>query len=388
MSQSEVRVSRRGEARVRYGHPWIFRSDVESEGDLAPGSIVRVTGERGRTLGHAFYSSQSEIRLRMISRTETLPEDWLAQRLAQAVSWRETVVPGSRACRLVHGEGDGIPSLVVDRYGDYLVIQTLSQATDTLRHEIARLLGELLWPKGILERNDPRVRQLEGLDSRVGVLLGDVPPLVEVDENGVTFGVDLWKGQKTGLFLDQQENHLVARTYARGRVLDAFTCDGGFALSVARSVDSVLAVDISAEAVARTNANAQRNGVDNVTALEANVFDLLRQMSDAGERFDTIILDPPAFAKSKSAAERAWNGYREINLRALRLLGPGGILFTCSCSYHIHEADFETILTEAAEDSGATVNIVEKRRQGRDHPVLLGVPETHYLKAFILRRLA
>lgn len=388
MTHSEVRVSRRGEARVRCGHPWIFRSDVESEGDAAPGSVVRVANGRGRTLGYAFYSSESEIRLRMVSRSETLGDDWLAQRLDQAVRWRDTVAPGARACRLVHGEGDGIPSLVVDRYGDYLVVQTLSQATDALRHDIARILGDRLWPKGILERNDPRVRQLEGLESRVEVLLGDVPPLVEVDENGITFGVDLWKGQKTGLFLDQQENHLVARNYARGRVLDAFTCDGGFALSVARGVESVLAVDISADALARTNANAQRNTLDNIETLEANVFDLLRKMSDAGERFDTVILDPPAFAKSKSAVEKAWNGYREINLRALRLLGPGGILITCSCSYHIHEADFETILAEAAEDAGASVNVVEKRRQGRDHPVLLGVPETHYLKLFILRRLA
>jgi 23S rRNA (cytosine1962-C5)-methyltransferase len=388
VTHSEVRVSRRGEARVRCGHPWIFRSDVESEGDAAAGSVVRVANGRGRTLGYAFFSSESEIRLRMVSRSETLDDDWLAQRLDQAVRWRDTVAPGARACRLVHGEGDGIPSLVVDRYGDYLVVQTLSQATDALRHDIARILGDRLWPKGILERNDPRVRQLEGLESRVEVLLGDVPPLVEVDENGITFGVDLWKGQKTGLFLDQQENHLVARNYARGRVLDAFTCDGGFALSVARGVESVLAVDISADALARTNANAQRNTLDNVLTLEANVFDLLRKMSDAGEQFDTVILDPPAFAKSKSAVEKAWNGYREINLRALRLLGPGGILITCSCSYHIHEADFETILAEAAEDAGASVNVVEKRRQGRDHPVLLGVPETHYLKLFILRRLA
>jgi 23S rRNA (cytosine1962-C5)-methyltransferase len=388
VSHPEIRVSRRGEARVRQGHPWIFRSDIEPSGDAAPGSVVRVTTSRGRPLGHAFYSSLSEIRLRMISREELLPSDWLRQRLVAAIRWRETIAPAAQACRLVHGEGDGLPSLIVDRYGDHLVIQTLSQATDALRHDIARLLDEELHPRGILERNDPRVRELEGLDARVGLLLGDVPPLVEIEENGITFAADLWRGQKTGLFLDQRENHLVARTYAHGRVLDGFTCDGGFALSVARQATSVLAVDISADAVARTKANASRNDLTNVTAHEANVFDLLREMSDAGERFDTVILDPPAFAKSKASIEKAWNGYREINLRAMTLLGPGGILITCSCSYHIHEPDFESILEEAASDAGATLSIVEKRRQGRDHPVLLAVPETHYLKAFVLRRLA
>jgi 23S rRNA (cytosine1962-C5)-methyltransferase len=276
---------------------------------------------------------------------------------------------------------------VVDRYGEHLVVQTLSQGTESLKDEIVTSLVELLRPRGILERNDPKVRLLEGLEQRVGVLHGEVPDLVEVDEGGVRVEADLWKGQKTGLFLDQRENHLTARSYARGRVLDAFSYVGGFALHVASVADEVLAVDSSAQAVERIRRNATRNGLSNVVSREANVFDLLRELETRHEPFQTVILDPPAFAKSKDAVEKAWRGYKEINLRALKLLDAGGCLITCSCSYHIHEADFEDILTSAASDAGATVTVVEKRRQARDHPVLLGVPETYYLKCLVLRKL-
>jgi 23S rRNA (cytosine1962-C5)-methyltransferase len=291
------------------------------------------------------------------------------------------------AYRLVHGEGDGLPSLVVDRYGEYLVIQTLSQGMEAQKDAVVRLLVERFAPKGILERNDPRVRLLEGLPQNVGVLHGTVPETIDVQEGGTTFTVDLWKGQKTGLFLDQRENHLMSREYAHGRVLDAFTYNGGFALAVASQAQEVVAVDVSAEAVARTRANAQRAGASNVTVHEGNVFDFLHALERRDEHFDTVILDPPAFAKSKSAIESAWRGYKEINLRALRLLTRGGFLITCSCSYHIHEADFEDILASAAADAGVLATIVEKRRQARDHPVVLGVPETYYLKCFVLRRL-
>jgi 23S rRNA (cytosine1962-C5)-methyltransferase len=277
---------------------------------------------------------------------------------------------------------------VVDRYGDYLVVQTLSQGTDRRKSEIAEALAADLAPKGILARNDPKVRGLEGLAQEVTLLHGSVPETVEVKEGDVRFTVDPWKGQKTGLFLDQRENHQMARAYARGRVLDGFSYDGGFALQVAAQSASVLAVDLSAEALARVRGNASRNGLLNVETRDANVFDVLRELSDAGERFDTVILDPPAFAKSKGAVPRAVRGYKEINLRALKLLPPGGCLITCSCSYHVHEADLEQILAEAASDAGATVTVVEKRRQARDHPVVLGVPETYYLKCFVLRRLA
>jgi len=349
---------------------------------------VKVEGPHGRHLGFAFFSTRSEIRLRMIERGESLAESFLHDRVAAALHWRESVAEGASAYRLVHGEGDRVPSLVVDRYGDHLVVQTLSQGTEARKDELVRVLVELLRPAGILERNDPRVRTLEGLDQRVGLLHGEVPERVEVREGDVTFEADLWRGQKTGLFLDQRENHLVARAYARGRVLDGFSYHGGFALHAARAAREVLAVDTSEEAVARIARNAERNGLGNVSAREANVFDLLRDLHDRGERFDTVILDPPAFAKSKDAVEKAVRGYKEINLRALRLLEPGGCLITCSCSYHVHEADFEEILAAAAADAPATVTVVEKRRQGRDHPVVLGVPETYYLKCFVLRKVA
>jgi 23S rRNA (cytosine1962-C5)-methyltransferase len=383
-----VVVSRKGEARVRRGHPWIFRSDITHADHAGPGSVVRVLSSQNRPLAFAFYSSRSEITLRILHRGDSLPDSFLHDRLAAAIRWRETVAPGAEACRLVHGEGDGIPSLIVDRYGDYLVVQTLSQATDRLKDELVAHLQELLRPAGILERNDPRVRQLEGLDRKVGVLAGDVPETVEVVENGVRFEADLWKGQKTGLFLDQRENHAMARAYARGRVLDGFTYNGGFALHVAPQASEVLAADVSAEAVARVRRNAERNGAANVVAREANVFDLLHELHGRGERFDTVILDPPAFAKSKDAVEKAWRGYKEINLRALQILEPGGCLVTCSCSYHVDEIAFEEIVWSAAVDAGATVTVVEKRRQARDHPIVLGVPETYYLKCLVLRKLA
>ena len=388
MAEGPVVVSRKGEARVLRGHPWVFRSDVVRASGITPGAVVAVQGARGRHLGFAFYSSRSEIRLRMFDRGESLSESFLRDRVEAAVRWRQSAAAGAAACRLVHGEGDRLPSLIVDRYGDHVVVQTLSQGSEARKEELVRILVDLLRPAGILERNDPKVRTLEGLDQRVGLLHGTVPERVEVQEGDVTFEADLWRGQKTGLFLDQRENHLMSRGYARGRVLDGFSYHGGFALHAARVAREVLAVDTSEEAVAQIARNAERNGLGNVSAREANVFDLLRDLHDRGERFDTVILDPPAFAKSKDAVEKAVRGYKEINLRALRLLEPGGCLITCSCSYHVHEADFEEILAAAAADAPATVTVVEKRRQGRDHPVLLGVPETYYLKCFVLRKVA
>jgi 23S rRNA (cytosine1962-C5)-methyltransferase len=383
-----VVVSKNGEARVLRGHPWVFRSDVTRETGTTPGAVVQVAGPHGRPLGFAFFSSRSEIRLRMVARGDVLAETFLADRLGDAIRWRETVAAGAEACRLVHGEGDGLPSLIVDRYGDYLVVQTLSQGTERLKGTIVDELVARLQPKGILERNDPRVRTLEGLEPKVGLLFGEVPETISLNEGDVRLEVDPWKGQKTGLFLDQRENHLMARAYARGRVLDGFTYNGGFALQVARGASTVLAVDLSAEALSRVAGNAVQNGLSNVETRDANVFDLLHELTKAGERFDTVILDPPAFAKSKDAVEKARRGYKEINLRALKLLVPGGCLITCSCSYHVHEADLEEILVTAAADAGCAVTVVEKRRQARDHPVVLGVPETYYLKCFVLRKLA
>jgi 23S rRNA (cytosine1962-C5)-methyltransferase len=386
--EGPVVVSRKGQSRIERGHPWVFRSDVVRDGGASPGAIVRVAGVRGEPLGFALWSSRSEIRLRVVERGEALPERFWVERIARALRWRETVAAGAEAYRVVHGEGDSLPSLVVDRYGDFLAIQTLSQATERAKGEIVAALVELLSPKGILERNDPRVRALEGLEPVVSVLHGEVPEVVEVGEGDVRLRVDLRRGQKTGLFLDQRENHLAARAYARGRALDAFSYDGGFALQLARQCDEVTAVDLSSDALERLKANAAASGIANVATRDANVFDLLKTLDQRAERFDTVILDPPAFAKSKDAVDKAVRGYKEINLRALKVLRPGGCLVTCSCSYHVHEADLEAILADAAVDAGATVTLVEKRRQARDHPVLLGVPETLYLKCFVLRKLA
>jgi 23S rRNA (cytosine1962-C5)-methyltransferase len=280
-----------------------------------------------------------------------------------------------------------LPSLVVDRYGDHLVLQALSQGMDRLLPQIVELLIEVAKPAGILARNDPRVRLLEGLEQRVEVLHGEVPPIIEVREGHVTYHVDPHRGQKTGLFLDQRENRVAAAQYARGRVLDAFSYNGGFALAVAPRSDEVLAIDISEDAVARIKFNAELNHLANVRARAMNVFDELRELERRGEHFDTIVLDPPAFAKNKAAVPKALAGYKEINLRALKLLSPGGFLITCSCSYNVSEGAFADVIADAAVDARAEVAVVEKRMQSRDHPVLLTVPETFYLKCFILRKL-
>jgi 23S rRNA (cytosine1962-C5)-methyltransferase len=387
LAEGRVRVARKGERRIRGGHPWVFRSDVDVPGGVPDGAIVEVTGPHGQKLGSAFYSSRSEITLRMLARGGSLSGAFLRQRLADAVAWRERVAEGARCCRLVHGEGDRLPSLLVDRYGDYLVVQTLCQGTERLKPMIVDRLVELVQPRGILERNDPKARSLEGLERRTGLLHGEVPEMVEVEEAGLRLEVDLWRGQKTGLFLDQRENHLAAAGYARGRVLDAFAYSAGFGLLAARHASEVLVVEASAEALALAARNARRNGFTNVAFREANAFDALRELEATGKSFDTVILDPPAFAKSRDAVSRARRGYKEINLRALKLLAPGGFLVTCSCSHHVREADLEGIVAEAAVDAGVEVAVVEKRRQARDHPVLLAVPETHYLKCLILRRL-
>ena len=383
-----VTINRRGEDRARSGHPWIYRSDV-TEADAAAGDLVQVTSERGRPVGHAMFSDESEITLRMIEFGPAAPApDFIERRLAAAIAYRESLGLDATAYRLVHGEADRLPSLIVDRYGDHLVVQALSQGIDRRLPEITAALVKLARPAGILARNDPRVRLLEGLEQKVDVLHGDVPPRLEVREGSIAYDMDPWKGQKTGLFLDQRENREAARRYARGRLLDAFSYNGGFALSLARRCESVLAVDISGDAVTRIRENAVRNGIDNVEVREMNVFDELRELERSGARFDTIVLDPPAFAKNKSAIRKAMSGYKEINLRALKILKPGGFLVTCSCSYNVSEEMFLDVVSEAAADAAAAVSLVEKRAQGRDHPILINVPETYYLKCLILRKLA
>src|SRR6476646_9985198 len=382
-----VTISARGEERVRSGHPWIYRGDVVDV-RAGAGDRVVVRGARGRTLGQALFSDRSQIAIGMLAYGDAPADDALIRRrLETAIGFRNSLALDATAYRLVHGEADLLPSLIVDRYGDYLVLQALSQGADRLLPDITRQLNELLHPAGILARNDPRVRLLEGLEQRVEVLHGTVPDEIDVREGHVSYVVDPYRGQKTGLFLDQRENRVAASRYARGRLLDAFSYNGGFALALAPHCDNVIAIDISEDAVARIRANADRNRVKNVEARAMNVFDELRELERRGERFDTIVLDPPAFAKNKASVAKALAGYKEINLRALKILSPGGYLITCSCSYNVNEGDFADVLAAAAADAHAEVSVVEKRMQGRDHPVMITVPETFYLKCFILRKL-
>ena len=383
-----VVISARGEERLRCGHPWIYRADV---GDVhaSAGDPVVVRSPRGQALGLALFSDRSQIAIRMLAHgsIDRDPVALVRSRIEAAIRFRESLAIDATAYRLIHGEADQLPSLIVDRYGDCLVVQALSQGMDRLVPQVVAALDDLLHPRGILARNDPRARLLEGLEQRVDVLAGEVPDRVSVTETGIEYDVDLRRGQKTGLFLDQRENRAAAAQYARGRLLDCFSYQGGFALVLGRRCQETIAFDVSEDAVARIRQNAARNGVA-VDARVGNVFDELRGLERLRERFDTIVLDPPAFAKNKAAAEKARSGYKEINLRALKLLNPGGTLVTCSCSYHVNETAFAGILQEAAADAQAHVTVIEKRMQGRDHPVLLAVPETYYLKCFILRKLA
>jgi 23S rRNA (cytosine1962-C5)-methyltransferase len=380
-------VHPRGAERARRGHPWIYRSDLV-EVDAQGGDVVEVFGTGRRKIGEALYSDRSQIALRLLTRGgRRADSDLLRERLDAAIALRERLQIDSNGYRLVHGEGDLLPSLIVDRYGDFLVVQALSQGMDRLLAEIVAMLEERLAPSGILERNDARSRLLEGLEQRVEVVHGAVPDAAIVREGEVEYVVDLRTGQKTGLFLDQRENHSAVEAYARGRLLDCFSYDGGFALHLARRCSEAIAVDLSAAAAERIARNAARNRIANLRVEIANAFDFLRDAERVGERFDTIVLDPPAFAKSRAALARALGGYKEINLRALKILSPGGILVSCSCSHHVSEQALLAVVESAAIDAHATVSLLEKRMQSRDHPILLGVPETAYLKCLILRKL-
>jgi 23S rRNA (cytosine1962-C5)-methyltransferase len=386
MSQAFITITRRGAERARAGHLWIYRSDVRDAGGAAGGSVVRVRDERGRLVGQALYSDRSEIALRVLTlKDEVIDREWWRRRLRESIARREGIGAGADAYRLVYSEGDLLPSLIVDRYSDVLVLQTLSQGTETVKEMLTTLLVEETGARAVVERNDVRVRMLEGLPMQTGVLYGEPPETLEVAQHGVRFQVSPLGGQKTGAFLDQRENHLAARSYARGRALDCFTFNGGFALGIAPACESVIGLDVSADAVASARRNAELNGASNVEFREANVFDALRGMEDAGERFETIVLDPPAFAKNRASVPAAARGYKEINLRALKLLGPGGVLVTCTCSYHMTEQMFLEVITESSADARRRVQIVERRTQSRDHPVLVGVPETLYLKCVIAR---
>jgi 23S rRNA (cytosine1962-C5)-methyltransferase len=377
-----VRVNHKGSDRAASGHPWIFSSDVTDRGDAQPGDVVKVADPRGRPIGIAHYSSTSQITLRLLSsKPEPIDREFFRRRLAAAIRHRERVVQDSNACRLVFSEADLLPGLIVDRYGACLVIQTLSQGMDRSRDLIVHCLKELLAPAGILARNDAAVRKLESLPLEVLVLDGEVPQRVAIEMNGLHLEADLLKGQKTGVYLDQRENYLAAAKFAHGRVLDCFTSTGGFALHCASHAESVEAVDSSANALATAESNARSNDISNIQFRQADVFDFL---SGIDRKYGMIVLDPPAFAKSRKMLDEAAKGYKEINLRALKLLEPGGILVTCSCSHHVSEAMLFEIVADAALDAGKTLRVLERRTQAADHPILLTVPETLYLKCQIL----
>jgi 23S rRNA (cytosine1962-C5)-methyltransferase len=385
MENGHVVIRKRGADRIRRGHLWVYRSDVLDHNDAPPGSIVAVRDERGGVLGKAFFSSKSQISVRLLARHDVaINEPFFQRRLAAADHLRERLEVDPLLSRRVYSEGDLLPGLIVDRYGDRLVVQSLIQATDALQSLVAKLLDERYQPRSILFRNDSKVRELEGLELKQDVIGEPLPDPIVVNEDGKEIGISLTAGQKTGSYLDQRDNHRAAHRYARGDALDAFSYAGGFAVQIAERCEHVEAVDLSPAAVESARSNAERNGLTNVECIEANAFDFLRERHREGRRYDTIILDPPAFAKNKESLEGALRGYKEINYRAMRLLRPGGILITCSCSHHVSEGLFAEMLAEAANDAGRWMRVLERRIQAADHPVLLTVPETLYLKCFIL----
>jgi 23S rRNA (cytosine1962-C5)-methyltransferase len=378
-----VRISRKGADSLQSGHPWIFRSDVTNTEQATAGSTVRVLDHRGQFLGQAHYSSSSQIALRMMTRSMN-PID-IDARIAVAQQFREEVVTDSDAYRVVHGEADFLPGLIVDRYGDSFVLQALDQAMDAATPEIVAALQSQFAPAAIVARNDAAVRSLEELPRETKVLAGAVDGPVNIRMNGFQLEVDLLHGQKTGVYLDQRENYLAAARYSTGKALDCFTSTGGFALHLARSCEQVEAIDSSEPALAAAQRNAVANNISNITFREADVFDVLSSYASARREFDTVILDPPSFAKSRKQVDGAMRGYKDINLRALRLLAPGGVLVTCSCSHHMSEAMLLEIVAEASLDAGRTLRVLERRTQSQDHPILLTVPETLYLKCLILQ---
>src|SRR5437588_2028927 len=391
----QIRITDRAAARLRAGHSWVYQSDITGTDQLPPGSLVHVLDHKGKPLGSALYSSSSQITLRLLARERLSSEAELLQlfrqRAQQAVGYRRRVVNNSDAYRVIFSEADQLPGLIVDCYNDVFTLQVLTQAWDRPERKavIVQSLQELLRAEHIVERVDERIRELEQLAPlEAGMLLGSKSKTV-FTMNGVRFHYDALAGQKTGAFLDQRENYAAAAHYAQGEALDVCTYQGGFALHLAGKCDKVTAIDISREALEIAEQNEKLNaGPDRpeIEWMEANAFDLLKDYAAAGRQYDTIVLDPPAFAKSRRNLEAALRGYKEMNLRALRMLRSGGLLVTCSCSFHVSEEHFLQVLTSAAQDAHRSVKVLEKRTQAKDHPILLGVPATHYLKRSEERR--
>lgn len=373
--------------RIKAGHLWVYQGEIGIIGiGVKSGEVVEVLDNRGRFLGTGYYNQASQIAVRILSTArENINEQYFSRRLQRALEYRRKVKPDSSCYRLVFGEGDLLPGLIVDRFEDYLVVQFLTMGMEVNRDLILNLLAELCRPKGIIERSDLSVRHLEELPERSGCVYGECPPSLVIKDNGLSFRIDLLEGQKTGYFLDQSANRAVLASYARGRVLDCFCHVGSFAIhAAAYGASSVFGVDISEDAVNMAVENASLNGFDERCQFKvANAFDFLRDQVGKKEFYDLIILDPPAFTKSKQALDGAIRGYKEINLRALKLLPPGGILVTCSCSHHMSPDLFWEIINSAAADNKKRLRCLERRTQGLDHPILMGVPETEYLKCFI-----
>jgi 23S rRNA (cytosine1962-C5)-methyltransferase len=382
-------VASRGAERLLRGHPWVFRSDIATAPRVDAG-LVDLRGPGGRKLGTALYSPASEITIRRLEANPDVVVDaaWWHQALARALARRTSLVGTTSAYRVVHGEGDGLPSLVVDQYADVLVVQLLSAGLETQRAHIVSALQDLVQPRGILARNDPAVRTREGLDRTVEVLAGTVPDTIQVTEHGIHFLAALKTGQKTGAFLDQRDNRVMVGALARGRALDCFSYHGSFALHLARAAEHVTAVDSSAPALARATDNAALNGFVNITPVVADVFEFLRDARTAGDRYDTIVVDPPAFAKNRSSVSHAMRGYADINRLAMQLLNPGGMMFTASCSHHVGVPEFLEVLEHAAAESGRAMAIRTVTLQPMDHPALLTVPETSYLKGAVVEAMA
>ncbi|MGA9806696.1 MAG: class I SAM-dependent rRNA methyltransferase [Candidatus Sulfotelmatobacter sp.] len=380
-----VKVSPRGATRLKEGHVWVYRSDIVSAGGVPPGSMVGVIDHRGQFLGSALYSSSSQIAIRLISRESVadFPE-LLGQRIADSIAYREPIIRDTNAYRVIFSEADFLPGLIVDRYSDILSVQILTQAMDTeiVRATLIAELTERLHPAAIVERVDPRVRQLEELPPRPSSLLSGEKSSTTFTMNGVQFNFDALEGQKTGAFLDQRKNYAAAAQYAHGKALDVFCYQGGFALHLATHCSHVAGIDSSRPALEVADQNAALNRRE-IEWIEANAFDLLKDYAASGQRYDTIVLDPPAFAKSKRDLDAALRGYKELNLRALKMLRPGGILVTCSCSYHVSQANFLEMLAGAACDAHRVLRLIEVRGQSNDHPIVLNIPETAYLKCII-----
>jgi len=380
-----VKVSRRAAINLRSGYPWVYAGDVVDRGQAQPGDAVEVLAPDGAVLGTAHFSSTSEITLRLLSRAaEPLDREFFRRRIAAAIAWRRRVVCDSEAYRLVHAEGDRLPGLIVDRYGDYLSIQTLTQGMERAKSDVVAVLAELLNVRGIVERNDVKRRRQEELPLTAGVVYGEVPDRVSFLMNGLRWEADLLRGQKTGAFLDQRENYLAAARWAHGRALDCFSSTGGFALHLASRCDSVEGVDSSEAALELAERNRRHNGITNVCFRQADVFELLTGYAATGRRFETVVLDPPALAKTRAALRPALEAYRQLNYRALQLLAPGGVLVSCSCSYHVSEDALVDLVKSAAGELGRNVRLLERRGQPLDHPVLLNAPATSYLKCLIL----